>query len=228
MIEIKNLNVFYSNLHILKDVSFKFNEKWLTIVGESGSGKTTILKSILNILPQNARKSGEVLIDGKEVSAPEWGKITIVFQDAMSIFNPLMKIIDEFYETYGGDKIEKIKNLLQMLKLEERVLYSYPHQLSGGQKQRIAVIMATINEPDYILLDEPTSSVDVVTEEIILDFINNLKSHVLLVTHNLRIAKKYSQKIIVLKNGVIVEENTPENIFTCPKNEYTKILVESI
>ncbi|MCS7185173.1 MAG: ATP-binding cassette domain-containing protein [bacterium] len=229
MIKVENLNLYYGEKHILKNISFEFSSRWLTIVGESGSGKTTILKSILDILPKNAKKTGSIFIDATEFKEEyRWKKISIVFQDATSLFNPLFKIIDEFKETFKELNLVKLYELLNTMNLEEKLLYSYPHQLSGGQKQRFAVIMATLNQPDYILLDEPTSSVDVITEEIIFDFIKNIKSKILLVTHNLRIAKKYSNEIIVLKDGTIVEKNTTENIFKYPQHEYTKMLLESL
>jgi ABC-type dipeptide/oligopeptide/nickel transport system ATPase component len=257
ILEIKNLSVeYYRNketIHALRDVSLGVIEgETLAIVGESGCGKSTLAMSILGLIfpPQGKIMAGEILFNGKNMlvsSKTEWQKIrgkdiSVVFQDPFSSLNPVLSIREQLEETVTAHNPEITKKDLTSLceaSLNEtafsdplRILASYPHQLSGGQRQRIMLAMAIINRPKILIADEPTTSLDVTIQKEIMDLMEKLQKTlsltVILITHNLLLAKQRSSRIAVMKSGEIVELNTKERIFSNPGHPYTRSLMNSV
>ncbi len=247
LLEVKNLNLYYSERHVLKDVSFSLGEgEVLCIVGESGSGKTSILYSILGLLPAQARIEGSIKFMGRELvglSEKEYRKIrgkdiSIVFQEPSVYLDPLFKVGEQIEEAYkahfkDGKAKEKVLDALRKAGIYdgERVYESYPHHLSGGLKQRVCIAIALVCEPKLVLADEPTTALDVSLQGRILQLFRNIKQEgksVLLVTHDFGVVAEVADRVIVLKDGVVVEEGRVEDLFDRPKHPYTKELLSAI
>ena len=220
-----------------------------SIVGESGSGKSVTALSIMQLLTKSnsSEISGKIffknknilLMSEKELMEIRNKKISIIFQEPMTSLNPLHTIkkqILECIETVVRPKEEKmnrVKELLDLVGIQdiETKLNSYPHQLSGGQRQRVMIAMAISNNPDLLIADEPTTALDVTIQKQILELLNNLTKKfnmsLLLITHDLGIVKKLSDRICVMKLGKIMEIGKTSSIFNKPKNSYTKRLINS-
>lgn len=232
--------------NVLKDISFSlFEGETIGIVGESGSGKSTLAYSILRLLSVDSE--GKIFFKEQELSS--LGKkqlrlirkdLQIIFQDPFGSLNPRLstyQIIEEGLSIHNPllsltEKEEAIKEILAEVGLNPSDKDRYPHEFSGGQRQRIAIARALILKPKLLILDEPTSALD---RSIQLDVINLLKNlqknyelSYLFISHDLRVIKAMSHRIIVLKEGVIVEQGETEEIFNNPKNAYTKKLLNSV
>lgn len=252
MLEIKKLKIQYGNKEpILENFSLSLKKgQVISIVGESGCGKSTILSSILGLLPNNGRiVSGDIVYKEKSLlknNIDEWRKlrgieITMISQDSAGTLNPIRKIGSQFIEyirTHSNATKEearkKAENLLSKVNLNDPdiIMKSFPHQLSGGMKQRVGIAMALTFEPQIMLADEPTSALDVITQAQIVKEIMNLKKStemsIIMVTHNIELAAYMSDRIIVMKDGRIIDEGPSKEIINNPKNEYTKELLNSI
>jgi len=246
LLEIKNLNLWYGDKHTLKDINLKLEEREiLCIVGESGSGKSSILYSILRILPKNARVSGEVIFEGKNLlDLPEKDmrkirsrRIGIVFQEPSAYLDPLFTIGSQLSETaiahlslknvkdYVIDKMRKAG-----IPSADKRYYAYPHHLSGGLKQRVCIANAIMCNPKIILADEPTTALDVSVQKRILSLFRHMKEEdtsVILVTHDFGVVAECADRVVVLKDGKILEEGDVFEIFENPKHSYTKMLINS-
>lgn len=225
------------------DVSIFLKEgETVGIVGESGSGKTTLGMCLLRL--QNC--TGDIVIDGTNISSlsqrelrPLRKEIQVVFQDPYSSLSPRMsikQIIEEgliihFPELSENERYQRIINVLNEVGLEESMLSRYPHEFSGGQRQRIAIARVVILEPKLILLDEPTSALDVSVQKQVLALLNDLqKKHnisYIFITHDLRVIRAMAHKVVVMRNGEVIEEGRTEKLFEDPKNGYTKTLLEA-
>lgn len=197
------------------------------LVGESGSGKSTLAKIILNILRPD---SGFVKFSGA---------IDMVFQDPYSSLNPRMKVQDIisealYIEGADGETIQKrLEEVLGMVRLDPLFCRDkYPHQFSGGERQRIAIARALIRKPDILVLDEPVSSLDVSIQAEILNLLKDLQEEMsltyLFISHDLRIVEFMSDRVGVMNNGNIVEIADKKDIYTSPRDEYTKSLLNAI
>ena len=222
----------------------------ITIVGESGSGKSTVLSSILGLLPNGGKIiSGDIIYNGESMlnkSLNQWRElrgteITMISQDSGGTLNPIRKIGKQFVEyiqTHSKrstkEAEEKSKDMFSKVNLEEPeiIMKSYPHQLSGGMKQRVGIAMALTFRPKIILADEPTSALDVITQAQIVKEIMDLRkkfdTSIIMVTHNLGVAAYISDKIIVMQNGKIVDAGNKNEVIENPKSEYTKKLLEAV
>ncbi|RLG88394.1 MAG: ABC transporter ATP-binding protein [Thermoprotei archaeon] len=226
-----------------------FRNEVLGIVGESGSGKSTLAHTILRILPPTARiVSGSILYDGTDIiKLPErefknirWRKLSLVPQAALNALNPTMKILDHFIETgraHGlNDRrliMERAKELLELLRLEpRRVLNSYPHELSGGMKQRVLIALSMLLEPEILILDEPTTALDVLTQRAILDLLKEIKDKLritmVFITHDIAVIADLADRIAVMYAGKLMEVGDVYTVFRRPANPYTKALMASI
>ena len=252
MLEIKDLTIQYGDkLPVVENFSLSLKKgEIITIVGESGSGKSTVLSSILGLLPNGGKIiSGDIIYNGNSMlskSLNQWRElrgteITMISQDSGGTLNPIRKIGKQFVEyiqTHSKmstkEAEEKAKDMFSKVNLPdpEIIMKSYPHQLSGGMKQRVGIAMALTFHPKIILADEPTSALDVITQAQIVKEIMDLRkkfdTSIIMVTHNLGVAAYISDKIIVMQNGKIVDAGNKNEVIENPKSEYTKKLLEAV
>ncbi|OLS37865.1 ABC transporter ATP-binding protein [Bacillus sp. MRMR6] len=249
VLTISNLTIKHKKSSIVKNLNLSINEgDWLALVGESGSGKSITASSIGGLLPRELISSGSIRLGEVELSnmkGKEWRNyrgrvISYVFQDYQGAFTPFMTIgaqFDEMLKTHSKDaKKQRKAKALESLKIvnlpEERVYKSYPFQLSGGQLQRAAIAMAMILKPKLLIADEPTTALDSITAANVLQLIAELKREtncaVLFITHDLRHARKYANKMAVMLEGEIVESGSKNTILQQPRHIYTKSLVAAI
>lgn len=243
MLEIKNLKVSYNDILAVNDVSFKVKKgEIFCLVGESGSGKTSIIKSIMGLLPDEAHiESGQILFQGeaiakKSIVAPA---ISMVFQDNRTAMNPVRTIKSQFVQYIRKHKKCSKKEALDIaldtinkVNLEPSVLESFPYELSGGMMQRVGIAFSLSLAPKLLLLDEPTSALDVTTQAQVIDEIIHLKEEfditVIMITHNIPLAIYMADTIVVMKNGEVVEKSDPLCVLNHPTHEYTKELISHI
>ncbi len=257
ILKVENLSSEYlihnKAVKILRDVSFTLKKgETIAVVGESGSGKTTLGYSILRlIMPWEGRITGGKILFNPENSGFQdilsvnkndlrdirSRKISIIFQDSNSSLNPVMKISSQMTELLENKLSEKQKKsaaiaALQMVKLPERIYNSYPHQLSGGQKQRVAIAMSTLNNPEILIADEPTTGLDATIAREIVELLYELKEKykmsLILITHNLRLAYSFCERIIVMYAGEVFETADAKSITNNPKHPYTMGLSEAL
>ncbi len=252
MLEIKDLTIQYGDkLPVVENFSLSLKKgEIITIVGESGSGKSTVLSSILGLLPNGGKIiSGDIIYNGESMlnkSLNQWRElrgteITMISQDSGGTLNPIRKIGKQFVEYIqthskmsAKEAEEKAKDMFSKVNLPdpEIIMKSYPHQLSGGMKQRVGIAMALTFHPKIILADEPTSALDVITQAQIVKEIMGLRkkfdTSIIMVTHNLGVAAYISDKIIVMQNGKIVDAGNKNEVIENPKSEYTKKLLEAV
>jgi len=252
MLEIKDLTIQYGDKDpVVENFSLSLKKgEIITIVGESGSGKSTVLSSILGLLPNGGKIiSGDIIYNGESMlnkSLNQWRElrgteITMISQDSGGTLNPIRKIGKQFVEYIqthskmsAKEAEEKAKDMFSKVNLPdpEIIMKSYPHQLSGGMKQRVGIAMALTFHPKIILGDEPTSALDVITQAQIVKEIMDLRkkfdTSIIMVTHNLGVAAYISDKIIVMQNGKIVDAGNKNEVIENPKSEYTKKLLEAV
>lgn len=251
--QIKHLTAEFSaekSLPILSDVSLSIDEgEFVALVGESGSGKTMTSLSAMHLLPEHIKVTGgEIFLNGRDilkVSDAEFRKISgkelsMIFQEPMTSLNPLLKIgrqIEESGLIHGLSKEEarsRAEELARLtgLKNTARLFQSFPHELSGGMKQRVMIASALMNSPRLLIADEPTTALDVITQEEIISILNNLretkKISMLLITHDFSVVKKLCSRVYIMYKGKIVESASTEEIFKNPRHEYTRALIEAI
>jgi len=228
-------------IHAVKNVSFDVKTgETLAIVGESGSGKSTVAKIINGLI---VKDNGEVKIKGQDIEDISLSKraklIQPVFQDPYSTLNPIHTIgyiisrplvINENQSDYNVKT--KVIEILELVGLSEEYYNRFPNQLSGGQRQRVAIARAIILKPQILICDEPTSALDVTIQSQILDLLNDLKQKlkitIILISHDISVVKYFSDRIIVMYNGQIVETGNSEDIINNPKESYTKKLMSSV
>ena len=255
ILSVENLSVDFAqagNLtHAVRNVSFEIRRgETVALVGESGSGKSVTALSVLQLLPYPAARhpSGKITFKGndlmglsnRDMRSVRGNDITMVFQEPMTSLNPLHTVekqIGEILELHKGltglDARARTIELLDQVGIRdpEQRLQSYPHQLSGGQRQRVMIAMALANEPDLLIADEPTTALDVTVQAQILKLLRELqKKHrmaILLITHDLGIVRKVSDRVCVMNGGEIVEQGTTKQIFDKPKHTYTKHLMSA-
>lgn len=251
MLEVKNLTIQYLDKIVVEKFSLSLKKgEILAIVGESGSGKSTVLRSILGLLPNTGKiMAGDIIYENNSLinkSLKDWGKlrgteIAMISQDSGGALNPIRTIGSqyiEFIQTHekisSKEAEEKAISFLAKVKLHspKNVMLSYPHQLSGGMKQRVGIAMALTFQPKIILADEPTSALDVTTQAQIVKEIMELREEfdtsIIIVTHNIGVAAYMANNIIVMKDGKIVEQGTREKVIENPKNDYTKKLLDAV
>ena len=255
LLEIKNAEIKFSVeggiVNAVNDISFDIIKgETLAIVGESGSGKSVTARTIMKMLPKNSSVGSNLKVSFKGSDISNFSQeqmrqirgdtITMIFQEPLTSLNPLHKIgsqiIEVLQEHNQISKSEAKKRALELLKEvqipqpEER-LNQYPHQLSGGQRQRIMIAMAIANRPDLLIADEPTTALDVTIQSQILKLLKELQKKygmaIMLITHDLTVVRKTSDRICVMRYGKIVESGNTEEVFKNPQHEYTKHLINS-
>lgn len=250
LLKINNLCLSISSdneSEILKNINFSLKEsEILSLIGESGSGKSLTALSIIRLLENNCRvTSGDIIFNNKNLLSLEErsmriirrNDISMIFQEPMRSLNPVMSIADQLEESYKNENKKDIKNKIVENLISvgindaERVMSLFPHQLSGGMKQRIMIAMAIACKPKLLIADEPTTSLDVTIQKQVLDLLLKLKDDlnmsILFITHDLAVASQISDRIVVMKNGEIVEDNYSIDFFKNPKSSYSKTLLES-
>lgn len=234
-IKVENLSLKIKNKVILDKISITLEEyEDLVIIGESGSGKSTFSKIFLGVKPIKSKISGIVEIDNKNIlnlSEKDWkkyrgNKYVYVYQNSMAVFNQYQNIKSHIIELYKSHKkiekdkiIEKILRVMEKLNFKnpEVILEKYPFQLSGGMLQRIMLIMILGLEPELLILDEPTSSLDKENIEKIIEILQEYKKEnnkLIVITHDYDFAKKIGGKLLVLKDGKVYKKGKMEKIFS--------------
>ena len=252
MLKLENVTVDIGTKNILKNVSLDVEKgRVLGVVGESGSGKTMSMLFALGLLPSAANiVGGKAYLDDrcltdlteKEMSQVRGCDIAMIFQEPMTSLNPTMKIGRQVEEVILLHEKVKDKALLRkrvidalsevLLPEPEKLYDKYPHELSGGMRQRVMIAMGCILRPDYLICDEPTTALDVVTQGEIIKLIKQLKTTrnmgIVFITHNLKLLKDFADEIAVMCDGCVVERGDWQHIFMKPEMEYTKKLIMAI
>ena len=244
ILAVEDLRVAYGGKEILRGVTFSVERgEILIIVGKSGSGKSTILKAIGGLLGKGGSIiGGQIFFDGKDITnLPDDVRrkfsgeaIGYIFQNAGASFCPIRKIGEQIFEAVRAHRDwdkkffrERAVNLMRKINLAPEVLEEYPFRLSGGMAQRAGILAATILEPKLLLADEPTSALDVVTQSEVVKVLLKLKISIVLVTHDLKIARRMADKVLILRGGRQVEFGTREQIFNAPRETYTQELLRA-
>lgn len=255
LLNVENLTTVFghgdSQTAVVDDVSFQVEKgKTLVLLGESGSGKSISAMSIMRLLPQTARiTSGKVLLQGENLFAlteramrdVRGGRIGMIFQEPQSSLNPVLTAGQQIGETLkqhkgltGRARLERSIELLDAVGIPEpeRRVNEYPHQFSGGMKQRIMIAMALSGEPDLLIADEPTTALDVTIQAQVLNLLKELQAKtgmgILFITHDLGVASIMADRIAVMYDGKIVDQNSSDEFFQNPKHDYSKHLFNSL
>jgi oligopeptide/dipeptide ABC transporter ATP-binding protein len=254
ILEIKDLTVHFpisiGTVRAVEGVNLTLERgEVMGLVGESGCGKSTLGFSILRLLrPPGRIVRGRILYHGKDIVQMTEGellslrgsKIAMIFQDPLTSLNPLFRIDDQFTETLLTHEkeldrkaaFERAEKMLESLGISQERLLEYPHQMSGGMRQRIMIGMGLILNPDLLIADEPTTSLDVIVEAQFLDLLNDLRKQydltILLITHNLGVVGQLADRIAVMYGGTIAEIGQAQEIFEDPLHPYTQGLLSSI
>lgn len=239
---------------IFNNLSFDiYEDEIVCLVGESGSGKSVAAKSIMRLLPTPPARytSGQIRFNNKdllamnekELQAIRGREMAMVFQDALSALNPVFTIGTQMVDVirlHGETKLtkrqalEQAKELLHQVDIRnvEEVIQQYPFQLSGGMRQRVMIAMALSSKPRLLLADEPTTALDVTVQANILKLIRRLREQyamsILFITHDLGVVYEMADRVLVMKNGELVEQGTKTDIFTNPQHAYTRQLLNSM
>ena len=253
ILETKDLSVTFQTpdgpVHAVRKVSIEIDRgTTVGLVGESGSGKSTFGRAVLRLLPENARVSGSISFDGKDLFAESpkemrdlrGRNIAMIFQDPMTRLNPLMRVRDHFVETIRAhdpnvEKKEAIQRALKVLadvRVPSDRMVMYPHELSGGMRQRVMIALCLLFNPALLIADEPTTALDVILEAQILQLLQSIMHRynmaVLLITHNLALVAEFADRVAVMYAGGIAEEGATVPLFKEPRHPYTQGLLKSV
>ena len=251
LLKVTDLDISYGSKATVTGANIELKKgEILSIVGESGSGKTTVIRAIMGCLPGNGHVSGgNIIFDGRNLldnTPQQWREmcgteISMIFQDSGNMINPIRRVGEQFTDYIlahapqksKAEAAEMAKDMLNKVRLPnpQNIMNSYPFELSGGMRQRVGIAMAMIFSPKLLLADEPTSALDVTTQAQIIrqivDVRNEYNAAVILVTHNIGVASYVSNKLMVMKNGHVVESGGRE-IIENPQHAYTKELLAAV
>ena len=248
ILTVENVCVAYGAREMVHDVTFSIKRgEILVIVGESGSGKSTILKAVGGLLGNSgAVTDGQIFFNGAEITVAPASirrklageSIGYIFQNATASFCPIRKIGEQIFESVQAHKnwnfvefLQRAKTIMQNINLDESALEKYPFQLSGGMGQRAGILAAMILEPQLLLADEPTSALDPETQKSVIEEFLKLRERygvsIIMVTHNLQVAEYIADKILILREGNMIEYGTKNEIFNSPQEDYTKELLSA-
>lgn len=245
LLEVDELSVRYGDNTVVDHVGFSIDRtESVGIVGESGSGKSQTAMALLGLLPKDANVTGSIKFNGDEVVGAKNAALNkiralragIVFQDPMQALNPylrvgnqLKRILMQHRLASGQSAVTRATEMLERVGLAdpERQFRSYPHELSGGMRQRVMIASALMAEPDVLIADEPTTSLDVTVQAQILDLLEAIREDtaLLLITHDLAVVAGRCSRLIVFQSGKVVESGTTKSLFTAPGHEHTKTLL---
>lgn len=256
IIQIRDLTVDYSTrdgwLRSLDTINLDIPAGEVTaLIGESGCGKSTLINAIMGVLAPNARIDWEsrLLFRAEDLLAmkPEalrqfrWQRASMVFQAAQNALNPTLPIREQMLDTMIDHNLnltreqmeKKIISLLEMVHLDvKRVLPAYPHELSGGMRQRVIIALSMVLDPELILLDEPTTALDMITQHFIFDILVEIQQQrdlaMIIITHDIALAAKLAHLMVVMYGGEVMEVAPTDSLFSQPKHPYTRGLLDAI
>lgn len=255
ILEVKDLNIEFHDKDMPSTVVYDFDLELkegeiVGLVGESGSGKSMSALAIAGLLSRrDMQKKGSILYNGidlltcprNELRKIQGNDISIIFQEPLTSLNPVLRIYDQVEEPLRihtnltkEERYEKVVKILKDVELSdpELVMKQYPHELSGGMRQRIMIAQAMIMEPKILIADEPTTALDVTIQAQIVKLLLRLNKErntsIIFISHDLSLVNSLCERVLVMKNGYIVESGLTNDIFNAPKEEYTKKLIAAI
>jgi peptide/nickel transport system ATP-binding protein len=257
-LSVQNLSIEYKarrgRVQAIRNVSFDVNKgEALALIGESGSGKTTLGLGIVQLLPGTAKiaqgkaiycRDGQTIdaltLKGKALREFRWKECAMVFQSALNSLNPVLRIADHFADTskahnamQGRPLEERSRHLLSLVRLDpDRVWKSFPHELSGGMRQRILIALGLLLEPQLLILDEPTTALDILTQRNIMDVLKELRTQLefslIFISHDLSLAAELADRVATVYAGKIVETADVVAMFKEPTHPYTIGLINAV
>jgi peptide/nickel transport system ATP-binding protein len=248
LLELRGLEVDYGRVRAVDGVDLTIGEGEIVgLAGESGCGKSTVAAAAMQVLrPPGHIAGGSVLFQGEDLAGRgrealrkyRWRNVSMVFQSAMNALNPVMRVGDQFVDAMQAHEridrrraLRRAGELLDLVGIDARRVRAYPHELSGGMRQRVIIAMALSLSPELIIMDEPTTALDVVVQREILQQIEALKRDfgfaVLFITHDLSLLLEFADRIAIMYAGEIVEAAPAERIGGDPQHPYTQGLLES-
>ena len=241
-----DVTIAYGAEEAVRNVSFSVpTGEVFAIVGESGSGKSTLVRAAFGMLKQ-ATITGQILLNGIDISTLSDGdwrqlrgtEISMIFQNPSAYLNPNRTVENHFKDLFRahGESYDsrRVIDMLDLVHLDggDRILQSYPFQLSGGMQQRLAIALSLILKPSIVFADEPTSALDILVQASVLDLLREvtqaLGATVVIVTHNIKAAARIANSIGVMNKGQLVEVGPTEDVINHPKDEYTRVLLDSV
>lgn len=258
VLSVRGLSIDYLTrrgpVHAVRNVSFDIRRgETLALIGESGSGKTTLAVGLIRLSPRSARvtageiryrgNGGEVdvlRLDDDELRRFRWNDCAMVFQAALNSFNPVLTIWEQFYDTARAHGLRdtaairrRSDELLGLVRLEpERVLKAYPHELSGGMRQRTLIALSLLLDPRIIILDEPTTALDILTQRAIIDLLRELRQKLrfamVFISHDLSLAAELADRVLTMYGGTVVERAGVDDLFYRPRHPYSVGLLRAV
>jgi len=258
LLSVKDLAIEFGSrrgpVQAVRGVSFDVAEgESIAVIGESGSGKTTLAVALIKLIPRSARVTrGEVQwrndrgtqnvldMEDEELRRFRWREAAMVFQSALNSFNPVIDIWSQFLDTaraHGMNDPKAVRaradELLDLVHLEpERVLRAYPHELSGGMKQRVLIALSLLLGPRLLILDEPTTALDILTQRAIIDLLRDLRVKLgfamIFISHDLSLAAELADRVLTMYAGRIVEEAKVGDLFYQPRHPYSVGLLRAV
>jgi peptide/nickel transport system ATP-binding protein len=254
LLDVRNLSITYRTdrgfVNAVQDVSFTVPRGGsIGLVGESGSGKSTVAMAVMRLLPTNARVTGEIILDGTDITQISdrqlnrdwrWRKMSMVFQKSLSALSPVHRIGAQMHDVLrqhspslseSGRK-EKIDRVLEAVNLPQRVIRSYPFELSGGMMQRTMIALGLVCNPPFVIFDEATTALDVITQAQILSEVRRLKDEfdltTMVISHDVGVINATTETVAVLYGGQLMEIAPRETFFRAPEHPYSQALIASV
>lgn len=256
-LSLQNVSIIYGTrrgpVQAVRNVSLDLRAgESLALIGESGSGKTTLGLGIVRLLVKAAKTDGKIIYrrDGTEMDVLtlnkqdlrrfRWGECSMVFQSALNAFNPVLRVWDQMQDAAKAhgwkDKAairERAREMLRFVQLDaDRVIDSYPHELSGGMRQRVLIALALLLDPQVIILDEPTTALDILTQRTIIELLRKMKEEqqftMIFISHDLAIAAELADRIATMYAGRVIEIGSSDDIFYRPRHPYTLGLIRAV
>ena len=250
LLEVRDLQVWLAGrggaaLHALRGIDLRLDRgECLALIGESGSGKTLTALAVMGLLPDGARATGRIALDGRELLAldeDDWcglrgRRVAMVFQEPLTALNPLQRVLAQVMEPIRLHRLapdrasarQRALALLARVGLEERQACAYPHQLSGGQRQRALIAMALAAEPELLIADEPTTALDARLRVQVLELLRELVAErgmgLLLISHDLALTARRVDRLLILYGGRVMEQGVAADLLAQPRHPYTQAL----
>ena len=232
-IEARNFNIFYQDKLLVKNASLSISKGKVTaLVGNSGSGKTVLSSALMGVVAKNLSISGELFLNN-EPCINSKNLFCAIMQNPRTAFNPLFSIQDCIVETMRARKLTIDKKLiieeLERLGLKSEVLSLYPHQLSGGMLQRVMILIALLSQANFLIADEATSDLDLLSQKAVLEILEGLKNRfgILLITHDFGVVARLADEVLVMSDGEIVEREKVLDIFNNPRSKTVQDLLNA-